>query len=163
MAASLETKFLPFPASTLAQKLHSAHWELRDFKSGGGGEGREREAWNPLWKAKTRVVEAVFFQVPSASRQKVLQKPHCWGGKLWLSQTPIPSFLKVWICLKFLWGESYNPRGQKTIPSRGRRSIWRCFFPGIKGGTRSEAMITVEPWGEGRTWNKVPESPHKVR
>lgn len=47
MAASLETKFLPFPASTLAQKLHSAHWELRDFKSGGGGEGEGKGSLEP--------------------------------------------------------------------------------------------------------------------
>lgn len=85
----------------------------------------------------------------------MLQKLHCWRGESWLSQTPILSLVKVCICLKFFGGtlqssgtESYQSSGTE----RGRSPFGGFFLSGIKGGLKSQAKSTAEPWEEGRTW-----------
>lgn len=99
----------------------------------------------------------------SASRSKALQEPYCWRGEFWLSQTPKSEFHESLRFAKILWGECYNPQGQRTIYSRGRGSLQGLFLPGINGDTWSQERRTAGPRyqkalaGEGEMrWEGMP-------
>lgn len=56
------------------------------------GRGREREAWNPLWKAKTRVVEAVFFPSTLTFKAKSAAETPLLGWKALVKSDPNSEF-----------------------------------------------------------------------
>lgn len=59
--------------------------------------------------------------------------------------------------LKFFEGPD-SPQGEKTITSRGRRSVWGPFLSRINGDTRSLEKSMAEPRGEGSGGPRCPRA-----